>query len=186
MSGLAVVAVIGSADGGTTHTLVGEVLKGAEQAGALTSAFCLGRGEYLADVAAAARERADGADALVLATPMYRSSFTGVLKQFLDELPRVPHGDFESALLGKPVAVVGTGGSDHHYLGIDALLGLLPRFFASYVVPPGLYGRANQIADGHVLDDELAAAARRLGHATVELAAAVAASAQLPRQRPQF
>ncbi|MDO8210201.1 NADPH-dependent FMN reductase [Conexibacter sp. CPCC 206217] len=186
MSGPLIVAVVGSAEGGTTQTLVRQVLDGARAHGATADVFCVGRGAYLAEVAAAARERAAAADAFVLGTPMYRSSFTGVLKQFLDELPRVPHGDFDSVLLGKPVAVVGTGGSDHHYLGIDALLGILPRFFAAYAVPPGLYGRADQIRDGAVVDPALRAAADSLGAATVALASSVGADLRLSAVRPQF
>ncbi len=52
-----------------------------------------------------------GADAVVLATPVYRGSLTGALKNLLDHVP-VP------ALRGTPVGIVAMGGSDHHYLGV--------------------------------------------------------------------
>ncbi|MBV8633499.1 MAG: NAD(P)H-dependent oxidoreductase, partial [Burkholderiaceae bacterium] len=44
----------------------------------------------------AARTRVAQADAIVIATPVYQASFSGVLKTFLDLLP-------QNALLGKPV-----------------------------------------------------------------------------------
>ena len=84
------------------------------------------------------------------------------------------------------MAVVGTGASDHLFLGIDPLLSLLPRFFSAYVVPPALYGRADQIQDGTVMDATLRAAAGALGGATTALATAVATDLRLAAQRPQF
>jgi NAD(P)H-dependent FMN reductase len=47
------------------------------------------------------------ADAVMLATPVYRGSLTGALKNLLDQVP-VP------ALHGTPTAIVAMGGSDHH------------------------------------------------------------------------
>ena len=58
------------------------------------------------------------ADGVLLAAPVYRASFPGVLKNFLDLLP-------VEALRDKPVAVVAMGGSPHHYLAVDAHLRLV-------------------------------------------------------------
>ena len=182
MSAPRLLGVVGSAEGGTTHALVSEVLAGAEAEGAATDCLCLGRGPYSPGEA---RWR-EPFDALVLGTPMYRATFAGVLKAFLDDLPRGrPADGFASPLRAKPVAVVGTGASDHHYLGIDPLTALLTRFFAAYVVPPAVYGRADQVVDGAVADADLRTAARALGAATAGLAAAVAGDARLAGQRPQ-
>jgi NAD(P)H-dependent FMN reductase len=182
-----VLAVVGSAEGGGTDTLVGEVLAGAEERGAVTARIALGRGPYRSDEVRAELDRVGGFDALVLGTPMYRATFAGTLKAFLDDLPRAkPAEGYISPLLAKPVAVVGTGASDHHFLGIDPLVSLLPRFFAAYIVPPALYGRADAIAGGKVKDPELLDAARSLGRATTALAVAVAGDGQLAGQRPQF
>src|ERR1700727_2369436 len=51
-------------------------------------------------------------DAVLLATPVYRGSFTGALKNLLDHVP-------VAALRDTPVAIVAMGGSDHHYLGVE-------------------------------------------------------------------
>lgn len=57
----------------------------------------------------------DEADALVVATPIYKASFTGGLKALLDILP-------QSALRGKTVLPLATGGSPAHQLAIDYAL----------------------------------------------------------------
>lgn len=55
----------------------------------------------------ALREAVAGADALLLATPEYNSSTTGVLKNTLDWLSR---GGSESVLRDKPTAILGAAG----------------------------------------------------------------------------
>jgi chromate reductase len=53
------------------------------------------------------KERIRRADALLIATPEYNFSVPGVLKNVLDWVSR-PYGD--SALTGKPLAIIGGGG----------------------------------------------------------------------------
>ena len=55
------------------------------------------------------------ADAVVVATPIYKASFSGGLKTLLDILP-------QSALRGKTVLPLATGGSPAHQLAIDYAL----------------------------------------------------------------
>lgn len=52
------------------------------------------------------------ADALIVATPIYKASYTGVLKAFLDLLP-------QKALAGKTVLPIATAGTIAHLLAID-------------------------------------------------------------------
>lgn len=56
--------------------------------------------------------RATQADILVLGTPIYRASYTGQLKAFLDLFP-------QAALQGRVVSLIATGGSPAHALAID-------------------------------------------------------------------
>lgn len=64
---------------------------------------------------AEAVEQVSRADGIVLATPTYKASFSGLLKTFLDLLPR--HGFRQKAVL--PLA---TGGSVAHLLVLDYAL----------------------------------------------------------------
>ena len=72
------------------------------------------------------------ADAVVLATPVYRGSLTGVLKNLLDHLP-------VEALRGTPTAIAAMGASDHHYLGAERHLRDVLAFFGALVTPTAVY-----------------------------------------------
>jgi FMN reductase len=61
------------------------------------------------------------ADGIVVSTPIYKASYTGVLKSFLDLLPQF-------GLAGKVVLPVATGGTLAHVLAID--YGLRPVLLA--------------------------------------------------------
>jgi FMN reductase len=86
-------------------------------------------------------ERIAAADAVVLATPVYRGSMTGALKNLLDQLP-VP------SLLGKPVGIVAMGASDHHFLGADRHLRDVLAFFGCVVMPASVYLTSADFSDG--------------------------------------
>ncbi|OEJ23638.1 FMN reductase (NADPH) [Streptomyces agglomeratus] len=69
------------------------------------------------------------ADGLVVATPVYKASYTGLLKAFLDLLP-------QSGLAGKTVLPLATGGSLAHVLTLDyALRPVLSALGARHIVP---------------------------------------------------
>lgn len=71
----------------------------------------------------------DKADAVVVTTPIYKASFSGLLKTFLDLLP-------QAALGGKSVLPVATGGATAHVLALDyALRPVLMAMGAAYVAP---------------------------------------------------
>lgn len=60
-------------------------------------------------------EQISRADGLVVATPVYKASFSGALKTLLDVLP-------ERALNNKVVLPIATGGSSAHMLAVDYAL----------------------------------------------------------------
>lgn len=69
------------------------------------------------------------ADALVVATPIYKASFSGLLKTFLDLLP-------QTALQGKVVLPLATGGTIAHLLAIDySLRPVLTSLGARHITP---------------------------------------------------
>ncbi|MFM2036392.1 MAG: reductase [Pseudomonadota bacterium] len=80
----------------------------------------------------------ESARALVIATPVYKAAYSGVLKVFLDLLP-------QTALKGKAVLPLATGGSPHHMLALDyALRPVLQSLGARHILP-GVYASDSQI-----------------------------------------
>ncbi|WP_342128452.1 NADPH-dependent FMN reductase [Hydrogenophaga sp. OTU3427] len=78
------------------------------------------------------------AQALVVATPVYKAAYSGLLKVFLDLLP-------QTALKGKVVLPLATGGSPHHMLALDyALRPVLQALSARHILP-GVYATDTQV-----------------------------------------
>jgi FMN reductase len=77
---------------------------------------------------AEARRLFEGADGVVIGTPVYKAAYSGLLKCLLDLLPQY-------ALAGKTVLPLATGGSTAHVLAIDyALRPVLSSMGARHVV----------------------------------------------------
>lgn len=107
-------------------------------------------------------ELAGRADGFVFGSPIYRATYTGVLKNLFDLMS-------VEALLGKTAALVATGGSFHHYLALDFTFRPLMTFFNMHTVPGVLYGAREQFLPERQLDAELADRARALGEDLVYL-----------------
>ena len=93
------------------------------------------------------------AQAIVVATPIYKAAYSGVLKLFLDLLP-------QTAFKGKTVLPMATGGSPNHMLALDyALRPVLQSLGADHILS-GVFATDGQVVllppDGHQLDDDLA------------------------------
>ncbi|WP_434990536.1 FMN reductase [Xanthomonas melonis] len=97
--------------------------------------------------------RVEQADVLVVATPVYRGSFTGLFKHFFDFI----HQD---ALIDTPVLLAATGGSERHALVIDHQLRPLFSFFQARTLPLGVYATDRDFADYRVRNEALAERAR--------------------------
>jgi len=126
----------------------------------------------------------DEADAVVFGMPVYRGSLPGSLKNLLDLVPRGQYDGDAQPLRAKPVAIVATGASDHHFLAIDDLAAILRGFFAAYVVPPGVYAAAGDFADGRLKSERVRTAAVRTGSALVDLQRAIVGSTSLAGIEP--
>ena len=72
------------------------------------------------------------ADAVLLASPVYRGTYTGALKNLLDLLP-------VEALRDKPVGIVAMGYTLHHYLGVEHPLRAVLTWFGALTVPNAVY-----------------------------------------------
>jgi len=74
----------------------------------------------------------ESADLLVVASPVYRASYTGLFKHLFDFV-------HHEALIDVPVLLAATGGSERHALVIDHQLRPLFSFFQAHTLPIGVY-----------------------------------------------
>lgn len=93
------------------------------------------------------------ADVLVVATPVYRGSYTGLFKHFFDFID-------QDALIDTPILLAATGGSERHALMIDHQLRPLFSFFQARTLPLGVYATDRDFAEGRLHDEALIQRAR--------------------------
>lgn len=100
------------------------------------------------------------ADAYIIGTPIYRGTYTGILKNVFDLIPN-------EAMLGKPVGLIATGGSDHHYLALEHELKPLLGFFLSLVLPGVVYANNGDYSAGKITSEEILIKLQQLGESIV-------------------
>jgi FMN reductase len=93
-------------------------------------------------------QRIEAADLLVVASPVYRASFTGLFKHLFDFV-----GQY--ALVDKPVLLAATGGSDRHALIIEHQFRPLFGFFQALTLPIGVYASDNDFTEYRVTSLDL-------------------------------
>ena len=74
----------------------------------------------------------ESADLLLVASPIYRGTYTGLFKHFFDFV-------HHESLIDVPVLLAATGGSERHALAIDHQLRPLFSFFQAHTLPIGVY-----------------------------------------------
>lgn len=165
-----------SAKSRRTSALINQCLKGARVEGAETR---------LLDLSEIRLEFADGrrveqydqptqealrmirqADGYIFGSPMYRGSVTGALKNLIDLIP-------DDYVIGKSAGVVATGGSDHHYLGVELGFRTAMNFFRMHQMPSILYKSTFIIDDGVIQDAKIIEEANKYGQDLTKLVNAV-------------
>ncbi|GAB7103571.1 NAD(P)H-dependent oxidoreductase [Streptomyces phaeofaciens JCM 4814] len=81
---------------------------------------------------AAALDAVTAADGLIVVTPVFSASYSGLFKSFFDVID-------PDALAGKPVLIAATGGSARHSLVLEHALRPLFSYLRAVVVPTGVY-----------------------------------------------
>lgn len=79
-----------------------------------------------------ALDQVAAADAVIVVTPTFQASYSGLLKSFVDLID-------VDALRGTPVLVAATGGSERHSLVLDHALRPLFAYLGAFVLPTGIY-----------------------------------------------
>lgn len=87
-----------------------------------------------------------GADALIVASPVYKGSYTGLFKHFIDLID-------PTALIGKPVLLAATGGGDRHALVIEHQLRPLFGFFETNTLATGFYASPGDFDEGRLVSE---------------------------------
>jgi FMN reductase len=98
----------------------------------------------------AALKRVETADLLLAGTPVYKGSYPGLFKHFVD-LIAYP------GLLGVPVGIIATGGSDRHALIVEYQLRPLFAFFGAKTLPTAVFISDKTIAGGVVEEASVSA-----------------------------
>ncbi|WP_020179714.1 NAD(P)H-dependent oxidoreductase [Methylopila sp. M107] len=152
-----IVAISGSASARSrTRVVLEDVVQSvAERVDSVVEIIDVGE---IADLLGHARLRADApaeielllrsverADLILAASPVYKGSYTGLFKHFVDMIDH-------RALADRPVGLIATGGGDRHALVIEHQLRPLFGFFNARTLPTGVYIAENQHHDGHVTD----------------------------------
>src|SRR6185295_10705043 len=85
-------------------------------------------------------EAITNADALVVGSPVYKGTYTGLFKHLFDLIE-------PKALKDKPIVLTATGGSERHALVLDHGLRPLFAFFSADILATGLYASEADFTD---------------------------------------
>lgn len=102
------------------------------------------RARRLGDLGGTARafaERFVAADGVAVASPIYKGSYSGLFKHFIDLLD-------PAALRGKPVLLLASGGGERHALSIEHQFRPVFGFFEAATLPTGIYAAERDFTSG--------------------------------------
>jgi len=116
-------------------------------------------------------EQVTSADMYIIATPIFRASFTGALKNLLDHIP-------VEGMMGKACGLIGMGATDHHYLTVDTQLRPVLAWFGAYLVPGQVYLQSQHFQDGKLAEPKAIAGLETLGRSVIALHKSLAGNAE--------
>jgi NAD(P)H-dependent FMN reductase len=163
-----------SASSRRTRALIESALEGAQSVdndinvdiidlSILTLDFCDGRPieeyNHQTQLVLAKIEQADG---YLFGTPMYRGTMTGAMKNLIDLIP-------DQYVKGKAAGLIATGGSDHHYLGLDLGFRTAMAFFQIHTIPGALYYSRFTVENGRIVEDKVRGQSEQFGQDLVQL-----------------
>ena len=102
----------------------------------------------------------EGADVLVVASPVYRASYTGLLKHLFDLVDR-------DTMRGRKAVLLASGGTPCHGLVLEHQFRPLMGFFGIHTVPTAIYALEDDIVRDQIVEPGVRA---RVAHAADEIA----------------
>ena len=89
------------------------------------------------------------ADALIIGSPVYKGSYPGLFKHFIDLLD-------PTILYGKPILLAASGGGQRHALVVEHQLRPLFGFFMAHSLPTAIYASSQDYSeDSKIISTEL-------------------------------
>lgn len=161
--GAAVTRAMGRAEHGARHSVEIEVVELRDHAHDLANHLLTG---FAPGPLRRVQESVAEADALIVVTPIFSASYSGLFKMFFDVLE-------EGALAGKPVLVAATGGTARHSLSLEHALRPLFSYLRAVVVPTAVFAAAEDWGSGGV-EGAGSGLNARVERSAVELAALLA------------
>ena len=122
-------------------------------------------------------EQVIAADMYLIATPIFRASFSASLKNLLDLVP-------VEGLMGKPCGLIGMGATDHHYLAIDTQLRPVLSWFGAHLVPGAVYLKSSHFQDGRLVDDAAIAGLESITEAVIAAQQAISERSGMMGPKP--
>ena len=119
-------------------------------------------------------EQVSTADGLIAVTPIFTASYNALFKAFFDVLDK-------DAIVGMPVLIGATGGSERHSLALDHALRPLFGYLRAMVVPTAVYAAS---ADFGARGGDTAGLASRVDRAAEEFTALIRAGLRKPADDP--
>lgn len=101
----------------------------------------------------------EGADILVVGSPVYKGSYTGLFKHLFDLVG-------PDKLVGKPVILTASGGGERHALVVEHQLRPLFGFFSAHGMATAIYVNDADFEDGKIRSES---ALKRIDSAVAEL-----------------
>lgn len=105
------------------------------------------------------------ADGLIVVSPIFNASYSGLFKMFFDVIER-------GSLVGKPVLLAATGGTARHSLALEHAMRPMFAYIQAMTVPTAVFAASEDWGSGGGKD----ALTERIERATAELARALVAN----------
>jgi len=124
------------------HDVVSESFELRDHAGAITNHLLTG---FPSEDLRLVLDSVEGAEALIVVSPIFSASYSGLFKSFFDVLE-------PDALVGKPVLIAATGGTARHSLALEFALRPLFAYLRATVAPTGVFAATEDWGHGDVAD----------------------------------
>ncbi|MGX5682164.1 FMN reductase [Schumannella luteola] len=144
--------------------------------GSLVSDLAASSRSALGPAAQAALAAVESADVLVVGSPAYRATYTGIFKHFFDFV-----GQY--ALVDKPIVLTATGGSDRHALLVEHQMRPLFGFFQALTLPLGIFATETDFENYVITSDDLRERIQLSVRRTIGLLASQLAITEAPVER---